>query len=227
MIAQRRIPLVVGGCAYQLAVRAEHAISIATLATYVASDEARAAHSDEGREDPTYEIACDYQHTSNLPQGRCQWIGRAVQVLLASGHTRGLAVSIDSDTSFDAGDLLLSLSTIDDDVAIACAPVRVGGTTLVNLNLTKQHEKRGPTVDRMSIDELTKLLGSDKRDIESGGFGLAVFNLAWFAKRWPQPTPEGIELMVGEDIAMCRSVKKRGGRVIALRVRTMHHEFRP
>lgn len=210
-----RIPVVIGGCAYHLNVRCEHAASLATLATMLAYDDV--ARDDSGP--PSFEIVnVDYQHTSNLPQGRCDWLRRAIAL------GKGIAISIDSDTSFNASDLLPELAlAVDSTVAISCAPVRVGGTSLVNLNVRDNDAGEG----RCSVDELSRVLASKHRDIASGGFGLAIFNIEWFARHWREPTPDGITHGVGEDVAMCRAARKRGGRVIALRVRTQHHEFRP
>lgn len=228
-----RVPLIVGGCAYHLSVRTEHVGSLVAFATQVAYDDAAVILDESAghvtglaRKRPSYEIVkVDYQHTSNLPQGRCDWLRRAVLFTMDRG--RALALSVDSDTSFTAGDLVLDMERcLAPDVAIACAPVRIGGTQLCNLNVTREHETRGRMIDRASMDELARVLEGD-RNIESGGFGLVVFNLSWFRVNWPEPTPEGIEYTVGEDIAMCRAVRARGGRVIALRVRTQHNEFRP
>lgn len=226
-IVQRRIPLVVGGCAYRLGLRVEHAASLAQFAACIAVDdmEAGAMDSSDRSDRPSFEIASvDYQHTSNLPQGRCQWLARAVA--FTSRAPLALAVSIDSDTSFHAFDLMLDLPVVlAPDVAIGCVPIRVGGTSLCNLNVTAVHGSRGRTVDRMAMEKLGAVLEGN-RNIESGGFGLAVFNMTWFRTHWPEPEPVGIGLNVGEDIAMCRAVRERGGRVVALRVRAQHHEFR-
>ncbi len=206
--------IIVGGCVYRSMVRAEHAASLATFAALASLENARR----KGR--APYIAGFDYQHTSNLPQGRAQWLRRCI-----ADRNAMLAISIDSDTAFEAGDLLLDIERVSGSVAIGVVPIRIGGTDLCNINITVDDEQKGRSERRAFASELASVLEGD-RLIASGGFGLAVFNLHWFRACWPEPHPEGIDMDTGEDIAMCRSVRQRGGMVVALRVRSVHHEYK-
>jgi hypothetical protein len=151
------------------------------------------------------------KHTSNLWTGRAEWLRDMIADKLTD-----FAVSIDSDTAFNAMRLLIECRRINAlDIAIGICPVRIGGTGECNLNI-------GDPPRRIRAAGLAELLKSDAREIESGGFGVAVFNLWWYREHWPLPAPEVIELGLGEDVEHCRAVRKRGGKVIALSVPTTH-----
>lgn len=212
--------LSLGGCAYRNMVRHEHASSVALFATALVL-----------RGD--FQIgSIDYMHTSNLPQGRCLWLKRQIDE-----KELKLAISIDSDTQFHGTDLAIDLpQVLRKDVAMGLVPIRQGGTlATVQINLL---DSRGhdftPIVDGELVpqerktlpEELARILEGN-REIASGGFGLVVFNLDWFRAHWPEPDPEGIDMRTGEDIAMCRKARKLGGKILALRVRAEHHEFKP
>ncbi len=170
-------------------------------------------------------------HTSNLWTGRCQWLNGE----LADKDCKW-AVAVDSDTSFNAATLLAAFAKMDRaNVAIGCAPVRVGGTdSICNLNL-RLGDEVGGTVDgaqsngeyRVTAKELGEVLRGTG-EIASGGFGVAIFHLDWFRQNWPKPEPEvnGPNYWVGEDIEFCRSVRRRGGKILALPIETEHHEFK-
>lgn len=211
MTAPRLLSL--GGCAYRNMVRIEHCASVAMFASVLAL-----------RPDCGFAMAgIDYMHTSNLPQGRCIWLRRQIETKELS-----LAISIDSDTQFNGADLALDLPVmLRPDAAIGIVPIRQGGTEATcQINVTERDELEGAQERRAFPGELARIL-EGSRDISSGGFGLVVFNLDWFRRHWASPDPEGITMQTGEDIAMCRKARKLGGRILAMRVRAEHHEFKP
>jgi hypothetical protein len=157
-------------------------------------------------------------HTSDLWTGRAQWLRNQIADVEVD-----VAISVDTDTSFNPMRLLIELPRVTGavDVAIGLCPVRVGGLDAVcNFNVGTEADSK-----RIRMAGLAELLNSDKRDIESGGFGVAVFNLAWYRAHWELPSPELVGFKVGEDIAHCRSVRRRGGRVIGLAVQTAHYAY--
>lgn len=194
--------IIVGGCAYRMAVDARHAAALAVFAgATVGSDHWQI-------------VEISYRHTSALPAGRAAWIRDALAESRAD-----LAISIDSDTAFDAIGLRNAIGRVRDGDAMAIAPVRIGGTKLVNLNVLG--DDGAPR--RMTSHEFADLpLGGA---IHSGGFGLVIHNLAWYRAHWARPEAEGIAGDLGEDIAWCLSVGRRGGRITAAHVGTTHYAY--
>jgi hypothetical protein len=208
----------IGGCAYHMRVDGRVCADIAHLA-------ASATMRDEG---PRL-ASIQFNHTSNLPAGRMLWL----RSQLDQAPRLKWAISVDSDTSFTAPSLLAELAMVDGDVALGLAPVRIGGTeSLCNLCLSEADELAAADGQapahgrRMFAAELEACLapGGDRR-IASGGFGLAVFNLEWYRHHWRRPAPEYVSIDSGEDTEHCRSVRARGGKIIALKVRTDHFGF--
>jgi hypothetical protein len=211
----------IGGCWYRLQCRERVCASIASLACIA------------GQMGAPW-LGMRVLHTSNLWTGRCEWLRGEM-----NDEKVKWAIAVDSDTSFDAAQLLMSLKRMEStDIAIGCAPVRVGGTgSVVNLNLEIPDEELAWTGTRhpndmkperrITMEKLSQVL-RDGSDIASGGFGVAVFHLDWFREHWPDPSPElrTPNNWVGEDIAFCQAVRYRGGRIIALPVSTEHHEFK-
>lgn len=153
-------------------------------------------------------------HSSNIWTGRAVWLRE-----LIADVSIDIAVSVDSDTTFRPIQLLVELERMNSlDNAIGLCPVRVGGTD--ECNLAFEHPTSG--VRRIRLSGLQELLKSGQREIHSGGFGVAVFNLHWYREHWPLPAPERIEFGMGEDTEHCLAVRKRGGKVIALAVPTDH-----
>lgn len=206
---------IVGGPAYRETVHVRHMGSVVALAqASIVMSRAGEAIADM--------VGLDYRHSSALPQIRCIML----RDMIADWGIKWF-VSVDSDTTFNAGHLLAELHQVTGQTAIGLAPVRQGGTDgVVNLNLTSDDERRiapRPCADpvRMVGDELARVLEGD-RHIESGGFGVAVFNLDWYRSTWPLPSPEHCSIDTGEDIEHCMSVRKRGGIIKALRIQTDH-----
>jgi hypothetical protein len=212
-----------GGCVYRMLVDARHAASLATLA-------ALATVRDDGPQLASF----DYEHTSNLYAGRMLWLRRQ----LDTKPRLKWAVSVDGDTTFTAQSLLHEMQHVDGQVAIGLAPVRIGGTeTLCNLCITDEDEQISASLGadnrielaphhgrRMFMEDLQKVIQGDRR-ISSGGFGVAVFNLDWYRQAWKDPAPERASIDTGEDIEHCKSVRARGGGIIALNVRTDHYAW--
>lgn len=213
----RALSFVVGGCVYRMHVSVHHMLSVASL---VGASVARQA-ADERAAHRVHSF--DYAHTSNLPQGRSLWLRRCIET------DADLAISIDSDTEFNPSDLYLELERVQgSSVAIGCAPVAVGDTGLCNLNRYWDGgiAAGGSSIGEIRLDQESLaecLCGS--RMISSGGFGLAVFNLQWFRNNWREPEPERASIHTGEDLEMCYAVRRRGGMIAALKVRTHHHAF--
>jgi len=193
-----RTTMIFGGVVYRMQVDARHAASLAQLAV-LASRAAPAL------------TEIDYQHSSNLPRARCEWLRRAI----ASGAT--FAISCDADTAFDARRLHDAIMHVRGTTAIGVAPVRMGGTTESNVTT----EGADGTVRRLSM-EGAALAGQAREAVLHGGFGLVVFGLGWFRAHWPEPTPEGVGWERSEDTALCDAVRARGGVVRALPVPTVH-----
>ncbi len=196
----------VGGCVYRSQVHVTHATSVAALAVHAS----RPGYPDL--------VGFDYAHTSDLPRGRALWLRRCI-----ADTSADWAISVDSDTEFVASDLVDEIARVDGAIALGLAPIRQGGThNVVNLNV-----RETPTSDERRIDggELGQILEGD-RLISSGGFGLAVFNLRWFRQCMKSPHPAKQDIGTGEDIAFCRAIAECGGLIIALAVRTVHHEYR-
>jgi hypothetical protein len=210
-----------GGCVYRMLVDGRHAAALAMLAAGATV-----------RDDGPRLAEIDYEHTSNLYAGRMLWLRRQI----ASQPKLKWAISVDGDTTFDPGALLHELRHVDASIALGLAPVRIGGTeSLCNLCITDADEKISATIAREGEGvalapaigrrafghELKAVLAGDRR-ITSGGFGVAVFNLDWYRACWKDPAPERASIDTGEDIEHCRSVRARGGGIIALNVRTDH-----
>jgi len=210
----------IGGCAYRQQVHVNHAAAVAMLASIATV-----------RDDGPMLAGIHYIHTSNLPQGRCLWLRDQI-----ADKQLKWAISVDSDTVFTPQHLLAELKQVDGQTAIGIAPVRIGGTTdLCNINLTQEdenisaemdgatHARDMPIVERRVQwgDELKRVLDGD-RHITSGGFGVVVFNLEWFRAAWPLPAPEFVSIATGEDTELCKSVRRRGGIIKALKVATDH-----
>lgn len=203
-IPGRRIGIAVGGLAYRSSVHVAHAASIAELTAYVMStDSARLT-------------AIKYQHTSNLPQGRSLWLRG-----LMMDRTTDYAVSVDSDTAFSASHLLGQIVYMDHGTAIGIAPVcRVAPDGRARLNI---YHAAGEPFESSTC-------GGGHPSLWAGGFGLAVFNMRWYRRHWPEPYPEMFGepsvdyINQGEDIQMCRSVIARGGKVIPLWAPTTHYD---
>ncbi len=213
-----------GGCVYRMSVDGRHAASLAMLGFLCGRKSA-----EEGRRSPML-AGVEYMHTSNLPQGRAMWLRQQ----MSAEPQLTWAVSCDGDTSFDAEHLYHAMSRVEGQVALGIAPVRIGGTTdLCNINITRKDEDTSAQLvegtapehgRRAFMSELQAVLEGDGM-IRSGGFGLVVFNLAWFRACWKMPAPERVSIDTGEDIEFCRSVRDRGGQIIALKVRTDHFAF--
>jgi hypothetical protein len=197
----------IGGCAYRLDVSAHHASAVAALA----------ALSSSMREGPRFSGTL-YRHTSNLPQGRALWARDAIRE-----HEVRWAITLDSDTSFYPSDLLYALQRWDQvygSPAIGIVPVAEGGSGRLNLRVMDD----GIPAPLLPEQLILALDGS--LEIESGGFGCAILDLDWFRTHWPEPEPEGHGLYTGEDLEFCRSVRRRGGTLRALSVRSTHLPFR-
>jgi hypothetical protein len=207
---------VTGGCTYRMLRHEQSAGSIMELAVFA-------------RGDASLTWGGHYaMHTSNLPQGRALWLR---DLISSQGYALpiNVGISVDGDTAFSALALLREIPLVTGDVAIGLCPVRIGGTEdLCNLCLSTDDEAASanlrPVAERRISwgAELRSKLKSSDRDIASGGFGVAVFNLDWYRRHWPLPEPEAVSILTGEDIEHCRSVRKRGGRIIALAVPTDH-----
>ncbi len=227
-----RPSFIIGGCAYRQQIHVQLAASIAHLAVVCGPG--------HERERITRELVnpqfggIHFQHTSNLPQGRMLWLREQIE----SKEQHKWAVSVDSDTIFNAQHLALEMHRIDGATALGICPVRIGGTAdLCNINITDADEQLSMTMDGGALAvanqarngrrvkwgaELQKILEGSDRTIWSGGFGVAVFNLDWYRKNWPLPEPEYCSIATGEDTEHCRSVRIRGGRIEAMRVQTDH-----
>lgn len=206
-------PWIVGGCVYRSQVHVAHASSVIALGVELRGD--------------LTQMVLDYQHTSNLPQGRSLWLRRAID-----SESR-IAISIDSDTQFDAIDLVDQISgamlawgiNMRENrvapLAIGIAPVIRGGER-ISLNI----------FGALGEPYAPSACGGGYPELWAGGFGLAVFYLDWWRKNWPLPYPEVLadrpyedSINQGEDIQMCRSVASRGGVVTPLWVRTAHYDM--
>lgn len=186
---------VVGGCVYRSLVHVRHMGSVLQLI---------AANAGGFR-------GLRYIHTSNLPAGRVSWLRACIA---DKGIDR--AISVDSDSEFDGAQLNDVMHVPPESIAIGCVPFVIGGTgNKININ-----DINGM---RMSLSDV-RYLRSDYEVIESGGFGVAVFNLDWFRSHLPEPTTEG-DQSFGEDICMCRLVGKHGGKIAVLRVSSVHHHL--
>lgn len=198
-----------GGCVYRLMVDTRHASSLAALAAASAIDPSAPMIS-----------AIQYKHTSNLPAGRCEWLRDQI-----ADTSLRWAISVDGDTTFHAGALLTEMRVVAGDFAIGLAPVRVGGTDgTCNINMTKADEDARRNERPVTMAMLRDILQGDRK-ITSGGFGVAVFNLEWFRAKWPDVAPECVSILTGEDIELCRSVRRRGGNVALLNVPTDHYAW--
>lgn len=192
--------VVIGGCVYRSMVHTAHMMSVLDFV------EALRGEADG--------VVLDYQHTSNLPQGRSLWLRRAIDRQIP-----GIAVTVDSDTSFSADSLFLELLAInrDCDWAIAVAPV-IRNNRPLGLNVF--HARGEPLAP--------SVCGGGRPSLWAGGFGLAAFNLQWFRQHWtPYPEPFGDSgdwINQGEDIQMCRSVVKRRGTIVPMWVPTTHYD---
>lgn len=192
--------IAIGGCAYRSQVHVAHAQSVAGFAGIC--------------ESAAVSLDIVYQHTSNLPQGRSTWLRGRIDSAGVS-----MAVSVDSDTAFNASELFKSFPIFTKADAIGIAPV-------------VRKTARGPMLNIYSDLGQTyaaSQCGGAHPDLWAGGFGVAVFNLQWFRDNWDKPFPEVFgepedSINQGEDIQMCRSVIKRGGRVIPLWVSTVHYD---
>lgn len=197
--------IAIGGCAYRSMVHVVHASSVA----YFTAGCVLAQH----------EVNLKYRHTSNLPQGRCLWLREQIS------EGQDIAVSVDSDTAFDP---MEAIAVIEDfaihciaaqNVAIGIAPVFRSHKGTVALNLYTGHGKM------LAVDECD----SGHRRLWAGGFGMAVFNLAWFRRHWEKPFPESFgapeeSIDQGEDIQFCRSVARRNGAITTLWIPTKHYD---
>lgn len=190
--------IVIGGCAYRSQVHCQHAIAVAHFHRILGGG-----------------AAISYRHTSNLPQGRCLWLRDAINSAAA------LAVSVDSDTWFDAQPMLNELKRVpwDGDVAMAIAPVIRNGKTGPLLNI---YHAPGDVFAPSAC-------GGGRPYLHAGGFGIVAFNLEWFRQFWIAPVPEqfgeGEDLInQGEDIQFCVSVTKRGGKIVPMWVPNTHYD---
>lgn len=211
---------IAGGCVYRNMVHVGHVGSLLSMV----------ATSMTLPRGPRF-VGIDYMHTSELPRARCVWLRRCMDDKHAT-H----AVSIDSDSEFDGPELLSLLECVSGSVAIGVVPFYIGGTEYINVNRLAYLED--VEEERMSHEALRgAFLGARAVPISSGGFGVAVFNLDWFRSHW-SPEPESWDLRVdsgeprrarravitvGEDIALCRSVRHRAADVVALRVSSSHN----
>lgn len=210
---------VIGGIAYRQMVHTRHLGAVVSLAGQ--SMAARA----EGAGLPVFSDI-EYQHSSALPQARCLWLREHI-----ANKSLKWAVSVDSDTVFNAGDLLHEMSIVDGQTAMGIAPVRIGGTRdTCNLILDADDERlseqlspsEAPHGKKLAWGAELKRVFDGDRHIRAGGFGVVVFNLDWYRGSWPEPAPEHCSIHTGEDVEHCRSVRERGGIIKALKVQTDH-----
>ena len=187
---------------YRSQVHCEHAISLACLMPELGSH--------------GHGVQFLYRHTSNLPQGRSLWLRTAIV-----SSTATYAITVDSDTAFDAKAVIGELEHMSGNgIAIGIVPV-VRNIGRMTLNIFMD---QGRAV-------LPSSCGGNRFPLWGGGFGMAVFNLAWFRSYWREPFPEvyGINpedaINQGEDIQMCRSVVERGGKIIPLWIPTAHYDM--
>lgn len=221
------IRFVVGGNAYRMQVDGRVAGSIAALA---------ALSINHYPSTPLFSGVC-FQHTSNLWQGRSMWLQTMIDD--PSYH---LAVTVDSDTNFDPERLLLAMATEFDikspnSKALAIVPVREGsgGSNMRLDGLSVATERDHAELSQRSSE------------IVAGGLALAVYDLRWFRMHMPKPRPIypswGAELgavthldglarplakpgWLGEDMALCLSIRARGGKIYSLPAgKTKHYAF--
>lgn len=161
------------------------------------------------------DLEFNYRHTSNLPQGRCLWLRAAI-------HSKcDFALSVDSDNSFSSERIVDEISEVlEYDSAIVVAPVVRDTSFGKRLNLWS-----APGI-ALRPSDCNRLLPGPT--LWAGGFGVVLFNLAWFRLHWPAPFPEQFGdaadyINQGEDTQLCRSVASRGGRIAAMLIETAHH----
>ena len=185
---------------YRSMVHVGHAASVATLCSLSVPFGAN--------------VRLHYRHTSNLPQGRALWLRECLAM------KADYAITLDSDTEFLASVLLKELDdTKNIPWAIGIAPVVRKRGEGIALNI---YSGQGEAISPPTC-------GGGRPPLWAGGFGLAVFNLSWFANHWPLPYPEPFGdreewISQGEDIQFCRSVVSRNGRIIPLWVPTAHYD---
>jgi hypothetical protein len=200
--------IAIGGCAYRSMVHCAHAASLAEFAVECRDDDGAVLA----------EIA--YQHTSNLPQGRSLWLRDRIR-----GEC-DVAVTVDSDTAYDARSMLRGCQYMR-ATEFACPDIAIGIAPVIRVN------RRGFSLNIFHAPGeplAPSACGGGHPDLWAGGFGVAVFNLAWFRRNWTDPYPESFgipsdSINQGEDIQMCRSVANRGGRIIPLWVPTTHYDM--
>jgi hypothetical protein len=180
-------------------VHAQHAAVHALIAGFATAD----SHG------PRY-TGAHYMHTSNLPKGRCTWIRNLIK---EKDLTH--AVSMDADTWCRPQELLQAMPSVTGLVAMGICPVKQGDGRF-NLRV------RNPAGELAFVKDPAIFYG---KEIAAGGFGVVVFNLAWWRDVWPEPVPEAVSYDTGEDIELCRSVANRGGKLICLPVPTAHASF--
>ena len=158
-----------------------------------------------------------YDHTSTIAHGRALWMRSMI-----ANASLSAAVSMDADTWFtDPPGILRGIGEISDsEWAMGILPVRIARTGKTNIARRDTLSKTG-----LAFIDWPEL--ADTVQIAAGGFGIVIFNLAWFRERWSKPEPEHISMTVGEDIGFCRSVTDRGGRIRLVNVATHHAEFVP
>jgi hypothetical protein len=209
-----RSKFVAGGIVYRKMVHVRHCQSMAMLMGE------SILHGEDGA--PEFG-AFDYRHSSNLPQARSMWLRAQIDQF---GYR--WAISVDSDTGFDAGSLLGAMSAVCGNVAIGIVPMVLGDGRGVNVSVfdtTADNGGKRPG-KRATLEDIS----TPYMPIHSGGFGLAVFNLSWFRECWELPHPEQYDadpISQGEDIQMCMSVRKRGGLIVNLAVEATHHNVVP
>jgi len=159
----------------------------------------------------------DWRHTSNLWQGRFTWLESKMK------GSADYALSIDSDTNFDAVMMREALRTADKtltDVAMFIAPV-VQGDGRSNLRHRTGH---------VMTDSEHACHSHTFAEIGAGGAAISLFNLDVLRRIWTDgvrptlgPWSTATEQWRGEDIALCHEIGVRGGKIYSLPVKTTHY----
>jgi hypothetical protein len=196
----------IGGCVYRSLVHTRHAVAVAQA--YQLLQLAGASL-----------VKFDYMHTSDLRSGRRYWLQRQID-----DRELDLAVTIDSDSMFDPESLVRMLPYMHGDRAIGVAPFVIGGTDgSPKLNIIGDGWSRWGSTELRALDS-----GLPVRCL-AGGFGLAVFNLTWFRRRWSGQVIDYdrdlVGTQMGEDIELCMAARTRGADIVALPISTVHMDI--
>lgn len=195
---------IIGGVAYSLQVRAEHAVTLAELAYELAKRTLGTRGCGAGTDAL---VGYDYAHTSVLPEGRFNWLKRACLDTRANW-----AITIDADTWIKRGHAWELLDAIPRSprerlalvgVLVPCRDGRVNAWSAPGRRLSR---------DELASKGLTK--------VESIGLAIAAYHLPWYRERLSAssfcvvPSKDGGEY-IGEDVWHCRWVADQGGEVYA------------